>query len=202
MIYAIPERPTYDIVFDNIVKILTEYNDAMPTDSFYRFKVVPDQFRAITDLNGAGVFVYWAGNTYTTKGSSARGRAMQYTARYWIDCVSVAPGVKRGESEYVTADAMANARNRFLVHQVVMALFNYGSIDMDLPVGTIGNRPMPMVDPVEPEKLPTELPVAGCRMTLEVEMSDIAQLDDGVPLTELSVVQSNAPAWATFFSYE
>ena len=198
MIHEQPMKATYDLVFDNIVKILGEYSDSMPT--YMQFGVIADCYRSSRVSRGAIAYVYWNGNTYEKNGTVTKNRVMQYDARYYIDCISAAIGTMQGTT-YKDAGAAANERNRYLVHQVIMALSSYKTVDMGLPVGTIGGMKL-RVESVDPVTLETEDGVAGCRLVLDISMSDIPQTDEGVALEELYVSQETAPQWGVVFKYE
>lgn len=194
MSYTIPPKQTFDIVYDRLKELLELYNDNMP--KFYQFDIIRDNYRAIDDFSGRGIFMHWAGNTDY---QNHRG-IYQYTAKYYFDCISALQG-EQASTQYKTAGESTAESSRFLVTQVFDMLTHYVNDNFGFPVGTIANKKM-YVEQVDPTSVITERPVAISRVVLDVTMSDTPVTDEGVDLDSILVTQSQKPAWATLIEYQ
>lgn len=192
--YRIPPRQTFDLVYDKLKKLLELYRDSMP--KLYQFDITRDDFRAIENYYGRGVFMHWAGNTGYTNN---RGQ-YEYTAKYYFDCVSAMKG-EQASTEYKTSSEMTAESNRFLITQVFDMLAHYVNDNFGFPVGTVGNKHI-YIEQADPATVITERPVAMSRVVLEVTMSDTPVTDEGVDLESIMVTQSQKPAWATLIEYQ
>lgn len=194
MSYTLPNKQTFDLVYDKIVELLELYSDSMP--KLYQFSIIRDNPRAVTDFTGRGIFLHWAGNTDY---KNNRGQ-YDYTAKYYLDCLSAMQG-QQASTEYTSAGEIAAKSTRYLVTQVFDVFTHYVNDNFGFPVGTIGNRRM-YIEQADPYADVTERPVSACRVVLEVAMSDTPQTDKGVDLESILVTQSQTPAWASLIDYQ
>lgn len=194
MSYTLPNRQTFDVVYDKLKELLELYSDSMPKD--YQYKIIIDNPRAVTNFTGRGIFMHWAGNSDI---KNNRGQ-YDYTAKYFFDCVSAMQG-EQASTQYTTAGEIASKSTRYLVTQVFDVLTHYVNDNFGFPVGTIGNKRM-YIEQADPYSDVTERPVSACRVILEVTMSDTPVTDLGVDLESIMVTQSQTPAWAMLVNYQ
>ena len=194
MSYTLPNRQTFDVVYDKLKELLELYSDSMPKD--YQYKIIVDNPRAVTDFTGRGIFMHWAGNSDI---KNNRGQ-YDYTAKYFFDCVSAMQG-EQASTQYTTAGEIASKSTRYLVTQVFDVFTHYVNDNFGFPVGTIGNKRM-YIEQADPYSDVTERPVSACRVILEVTMSDTPVTDLGVDLESIMVTQSQTPAWAMLVNYQ
>ena len=194
MSYTLPNRQTFDVVYDKLKELLEMYSDSMPKD--YQYKTIVDNPRAVTNFTGRGIFMHWAGNSDI---KNNRGQ-YDYTAKYFFDCVSAMQG-EQASTQYTTAGEIAAKSTRYLVTQVFDVFTHYVNDNFGFPVGTIGNKRM-YIEQADPYSDVTERPVSACRVILEVTMSDTPVTDLGVDLESIMVTQSQTPAWAMLVNYQ
>lgn len=194
MSYTLPNRQTFDVVYDKLKELLELYSDSMPKD--YQYKIIIDNPRAVTNFTGRGIFMHWAGNSDI---KNNRGQ-YDYTAKYFFDCVSAMQG-EQASTQYTTAGEIASKSTRYLVTQVFDVFTHYVNDNFGFPVGTIGNKRM-YIEQADPYSDVTERPVSACRVILEVTMSDTPVTDLGVDLESIMVTQSQTPAWAMLVNYQ
>lgn len=194
MSYTLPNRQTFDVVYDKLKELLELYSDSMPKD--YQYKIIIDNPRAVTNFTGRGIFMHWAGNSDI---KNNRGQ-YDYTAKYFFDCVSAMQG-EQASTQYITAGEIAAKSTRYLVTQVFDVFTHYVNDNFGFPVGTIGNKRM-YIEQADPYSDVTERPVSACRVILEVTMSDTPVTDLGVDLESIMVTQSQTPAWAMLVNYQ
>lgn len=165
-------RGTFDQILDQIVTTLETYEaEQILVDASYAYTVEPDYYRGFPAEAGAYVFVYMGPIVFEASGTA---RATQHAVNvtYYIDMVSVSKGDDRGVS-YERGDKLAGERNRYLMQQVMTALYRPDSFpDLGMPIGTIAKRKVPRIEPLEPDdERKLERPVAGARMTMDMDMA-------------------------------
>ena len=155
MSYTLPNRQTFDVVYDKLKELLELYSDSMPKD--YQYKIIIDNPRAVTNFTGRGIFMHWAGNSDI---KNNRGQ-YDYTAKYFFDCVSAMQG-RTGFNAVHTAGEIAAKSTRYLVTQVFDVFTHYVNDNFGFPVGTIGNKRM-YIEQADPTvTLPSDrYPLAG-----------------------------------------
>ena len=181
-------RGTFDLVFDKIIDALVAYEaEEILVDATYAFTVEADYFRDFPADAGAYVFAYLGPITFDARTSAAMTQH-GINVTYYLDLVTVAKGDDSGAS-YQRGDELAAARNRYLIQQVMTALYRPGVLpDFGLPAGTIGKRPAPRVEPLQPDdQRKIERPVSGTRITMDMDMAWDPTEAEGTALESVSV---------------
>ena len=181
-------RGVYDLVFDKIVTALETFSaEDVLVDPTYAFTVEPDYYRDLPSAEGAYVLAYLGPMTFVPRASSVMTQH-QLDVTYYLDMVAIAKGDGTGAT-YRQGYAVAGARLRYLIQQVQTALQRPDVLpDWGLPAGTIGKRPHPRIEPLDPDtERRIEQPIAAARMTLQMEMAWDPTEIEGTPFAELSV---------------
>ena len=180
-------KATFDTLFDNIAAILEAYSLAQTSTE--RFTVYPDRYRdlpANTDV--AQVFLYLASITPTEKSATDY---QQYDAVYWLDLVAKAKGMRTGAA-YLDAGEAAGVRLRYLIKQVMEALFPAGNRRLNLATGSVSKKGFTLQTMI-PESQTTERPMAAARMILTV---GLAWEPTALIGTELDSIEVTADKWS------
>lgn len=160
-------RGGFDIVYDKIKEALETYATAQAiVDPSYNFTVYQDYYRwQIPQTAGAYVYMYMG--SLTPDGKGAAYGHYEYTAQYILDLLALAAG-SASPSTYTRADAAAGSRLRYLIQQTMQTLYGASNIFLDQSIGTIKNRPMLRVEPLQLDGQQTEKIIAAARLTMEV----------------------------------
>ena len=199
-------REGFDIAFDRVVARLEAYaSQEAGVDPARAFVVVPDN---TSDVGAASddpavVFAYAAELAFKDDQTSSP-RAMAYEAMYYLDCVCTVPS----GTTYPTpaaADLAIGARLRYLVTQVIRALWTPAGWDFDFPVGTVGRLAQPQVTMFWGEPSSWGDPRHGVhparrrRIVLTADLVwDVGEVQ-GVPLNELHV---DTGRWSGLYQLE
>ncbi len=117
-----------------------------------------------------------------------------YEANYNIDCVALGKGTQG--AEYTRGDEAAGIRLRYLIQQVLNALYPKDNMQFGFPVGTLNGRRMLQINPLPPEMQLGERPIVGARLTLTLGMAFEPGTLAGDTLTDIYVT---ADKWAALF---
>jgi len=160
----------FDTAFGKIIAALNTFSaEEKVINAAYEFVVKPDYYRTANALpNKAHVFVY-LGPITPEVGKTGAHRHYAFTASYYLDLIVPAKGTQ-GDT-YTRADEAAGARLRYLIQQVLIALFRPNDRNLDMAEGTISGRPFPRIEPLPPEMQTGERPIAGARMTLDLGLA-------------------------------
>lgn len=183
----------FDVAFDNIKSILEVYSAAQPADE--RFTVQADYYRNLPASAGAYVFLY-LGSINPDSSRSVRNVHFAYDVDYVLDLIAFGLGTQG--AQYTPADEAAGIRFRFLMQQVLNALYQKENVDLSLPTGSLSKKPMIRIEPFPPEMQMQlgESPIAGARMTLTLGMAWEPGFLAGDELTDISVT---ADKWSALF---
>lgn len=186
-------RERFDVLFDNIVTRLESYATAQAgIDAALGFRVIPDNVRVIGELSGAAAVIPRLDRLDFQDGQSAVGQEWQIEASYAVDCI-----VKIGSSATKRAGEEAGARLRYLITQVIRALWNRDDWDLGMTLGQIG-RGSPNVQPLMNEIAQTEKAIMGATVELSASMMWEILGAAGEPFTSLDV---DAGRWSALYEY-
>lgn len=189
-------RAPWDVLFDNIVSRLEAYSAASPAGE--RFDVMPDSYRTIGSLdNGAHVLVY-LGPLDPDSRSSAQGKSYHYSVQYYIDCIALGARQRKAAEDDVSSERAAGVRMRYLIEQVMKALWNPNDFSLGLATNWVGRRPPPSIEPLPPDMQRGERAIAGARVTMSVELTW-----EPVELTSTAIDQISVDAgrWSALYDY-
>ena len=199
-------REVFDVLFDRLVGSLESYaSEEAATDPGRAFVVRSDGIADVgaTADDPASVFVY-AAELKFKGGESSSARAMAYEAVYYLDCVSVVPTGATFPTP-ADADAAVGARLRYLVTQVIRALWAAEGWDFDLPVGVVGRlaQPQVMISWNDPSSWGDPRhgvhPSRTRRVVMTVELAwDVGEVQ-GVPLNEIHI---DTGRWSGLYQLE
>lgn len=181
----------FDVAFDNIKSILETYSAAQPEDE--RFTVQADYYRNFPAVAGAYVFLY-LGTINPDSSRSVRNVHFAYDVDYVLDLIALGRGTQG--AEYTRADEAAGIRLRYLIQQVLNALYQKENVNLSLDQGTLSKKPMLRIDPLPPEMQIGERPIVGARLTLSLGMAWEPGLLAGDSLTDINVT---ADKWSALF---
>ena len=181
----------FDVAFDNIRAILEAYSAAQPADE--RFDVLPDYYRNFPASAGAYVFLY-LGAINPDIGRSAGNVYYAYDVDYGLDLIALGKGTQG--AEYTRADEAAGIRLRYLIQQILNALYQPDNMNLGFPTGTLRGRPLLQINPLPPEMQIGERPIVGARLTLTLGMAYEPGTLAGETLTDIYVT---ADKWAALF---
>ncbi len=182
----------FDVAFDNIKSILEIYSAAQPEEEQFILKA--DYYRNYTSLPaGAHVFLY-LGPIIPDPRSSARNVHFAYDVDYVLDLIALGKGTQG--AEYTRADEAAGIRFRYLVQQILNALYQPDKPNLGLPQGTLSKKPMLRIDPLPPEMQIGERPIVGARLILTLGMAWEPGVLAGDALTDINVT---ADKWSALF---
>ena len=181
----------FDVAFDNIKSILETYSAAQPEDEQYI--VHADYYRNFPAAAGAYVFLY-LGPIIPDPRRSAGNVHFAYDVDYGLDLIALGKGTQG--AEYTRADEAAGIRLRYLIQQVLNALYQPDKPNLGLPQGTLSKKPMLRIDPLPPEMQIGERPIVGARLTLSLGMAWEPGLLAGDALTDIYVT---ADKWSALF---
>lgn len=184
-------RGGFDIAFDNILSILETYSAAQPTDE--QFAVFPDYYRNFpAGKSGAFVFLYMGPISPTSQVGQAY---FAYDVDYNLDLVALGKGTQG--VLYSRADKAAGIRLRYLIQQVLVALFQADNRNLNLPAGTVSKKPMLRIEPLPPEMQMSERPIVGARLTLSLGLAWEPDALTGEDLTDIYVT---ADKWSALIN--
>lgn len=184
-------RGGFDVAFDNIISILETYSAAQPDAE--RFAVYPDYYRDFpVNKTGAFVFLYMGTISPTSQVGQSH---FAYDVDYNLDLVAMGKGTQ-GIS-YSRADKAAGIRLRYLIQQVLVALFQADNRNLNLPAGTVSKKPMLRIEPLPPEMQRSERPIVGARLTLSLSLAWEPDALTGEDLTDIYVT---ADKWSALIN--
>ena len=199
-------REVFDIVFDRLIARLESYAaDEAAADPGRAFVVRSDNTADVgaTADDPASVFAY-AAELKFKGGEASSARSMAYEAVYYLDCVSVVPTGSTFPTP-ADADAAVGARLRYLVTQVIRALWTSGGWDFDLPIGVVGRLAQPEVTISWNDPSSWDDPRHGVhpartrRVVMTVELAwDVGEVQ-GVPLNEIHI---DTGRWSGLYQLE
>ena len=181
----------FDVAFDNIKSILEIYSAEQVIAE--RFIVQADFYRNFPAAAGAYVFLY-LGSITPDSSRSVRNVHFAYDVDYVLDLIALGKGTQ-GE-EYTRADEAAGIRLRYLIQQVLNALYQKENVNLSMPDGSLSKKPMLRIEPLPPEMQIGERPIVGARLTLSLGMAWEPGLLAGDALTAINVT---ADKWAALF---
>jgi len=181
----------FDVAFDNIKSILETYSAAQPAEE--RYIVNADYYRNLPAKAGAYVFLYLS-SINPDASRSAGNVHFAYDVDYGLDLIALGKGTQG--TEYTRADEAAGIRFRYLLQQVLNALYQPDKPNLGLPKGTISKKPMLRIEPLPPEMQIGERPIVGARLTLTLGMAWEPGLLAGDDLTKIEVI---ADKWSALF---
>lgn len=163
-------RAGYDVLFDRIKNALALYADEQAqADPLLGFDVFVDYYRVMPQSRAGALCVLYIGNLEPDARKSGARVHFGYQIQYIIECHAL--GARTVGSPDIRGDVAAGARLRFLIHQVLSALFLPENIDFSFAAGIIGARPAARVEPIFPDAQQIERPIASARITLEIQMT-------------------------------
>ena len=183
---------TFDTLYSNIITMLEAYSAASPAAE--RFKVYDNYMRAFpNDSSIANVFVYLGPMSPTTQAGNTY---FETSWTYYIDIIAKKTGTDG--TSYTRADKAAGVRLRYLIQQVMSALFTADAWKLLMSDGEVSNKKMLSVDPLGPDDpRMTEKVIAAARLTLTVDTTFEPTLLDGVAFDSVLVTQDEtAPLWS------
>ena len=184
---------TFDTLYTNLISALEAYSTASIAAD--KFTVYDNYMRAFpNDSSIANVFCYLGSMNPTEQAGTT---FFQTEWNYYFDLVAKKPRALTGEV-LTRADKAAGVRLRYLIHQVMSALFTADAWKLGLAAGEIGNKKMLRVDPLGPDDpRMTEKVIAAARLTLTVETGFEPTLLTGTELDSVLVKQDEtAPLWS------
>ncbi len=181
----------FDVAFDNIKSILETYSAAQPEDEQYI--ILADYYRNFPASAGAYVFLY-LGPIIPDPRRSAGNVHYAYDVDYGLDLIALGKGAQG--AEYTRADEAAGIRLRYLIQQVLNALYPKDNMQLGFPPGTLRGRPLLQINPLPPEMQIGERPIVGARLTLSLGMAWEPGLLAGDALTDINVT---ADKWSALF---
>jgi hypothetical protein len=187
------EKATFDIFFDNLISVLETYSAAQPSGE--RFMVYPDRLRdmpASTDV--AQVYPYLASITPTDETTQGY---TQYDAVYWIDLVVKSKGTRSGAA-YTDGDEAAGIRLRYLIKQVIEALFPVGNRRLNLPGGAMAKKGFSAsILPLKMQSAERAESAARITLTVGLAWEPVSLAGD-----ELESILVTADAWSALIDTE
>lgn len=187
-------RERFDVLFDNIVTRLEAYATAQAgINPALGFRVIPDNARVIGELSGAAAVIPRLDRVDFQTDQSAVGQEWQIEASYAVDCI-----VKIGSSGAKKAGEEAGARLRYLITQVIRALWNRDDWELGItPRGQI-SRGTPNIQNLMNELAQTEKAIMGATVEMPVSMMWEILGADGDPLESIHV---DANRWSALYEY-
>lgn len=191
-------KGAFDSLFDRIVLLLKSYSDEQ--EETYQFQVKPDYYRNLfSSTTGAFVFPYFNGLMPGQKAGCIG--YLEQTVNFMIDLFVFTKGTAVDGESYSRADEAAGARLRYLIQQVLTALYSNDTPDFNSDSGIIGKISNPSVTPVPPERLEQagERAFAAARMTFSATVAFEPTELEGEALEAISVT---ADLWSAYIEPE
>jgi len=184
-------QEAFDTLFDNIVSRLEAYAASEASQNpALGFEVKPDNIRALGEAQNPAWVLPRVDRLDFDAETSAVGEEHGVTAAYAIDCI-----VRAGRKSE-TAGREAFSRLRYLVTQVIRALWHRDHWDLGMPEHI--HRALPQVNWIAPEISQTERAIIGATVTLEAGLT----FDLGGPTgTDADSILVDIDEWSALFEY-
>ncbi|MDC7125775.1 MAG: hypothetical protein PQJ46_09415 [Spirochaetales bacterium] len=182
------DKGDFDNLFDSIVSILEAYSDEQ--DSDYQFKVKPDYYRNLpASSSGAYAFPYF--NELSAGQKAGHVGYIQFSAQYIIDLFVFAKATDSSR-----ADKAAGSRLRYLIQQVLDAIYNNENSQAMRRLGK------PSFSPVPPERMNQmgERAYAACRMSFSANTAFEPSELEGTNLEAISITADEL--WSAYIEPE
>jgi hypothetical protein len=187
-------KADFDTVFDNIKTILETYSAAQPAAE--RFIVWPDRFRDLPTNDTVAHVIQHMGDISVD--SQTTGGEMELSVKYHFDLLVRAKGTRTDGAYTERASQAAGVRIRYLVHQLLSALFAAGTYDLSLASGKIGSKEYTGFTPLFPEEI-GERGLAAGRLTISVATEWTPTAAAGTAIDGISVT---ADKWSALIEEE
>lgn len=168
----------FDTVFDAIKTKLEEYSSEL--DESLRFSVYADYYRTLPNDGIAAVFVYLG----PLDPEQDTGSRCEYETEYILELVTWGKATKSIER----AGEAAAARLRYLIDQVLSALYDSDEMNLGLDPGTFGRKGFPRVTPLDIPSSGSERAACACRLSWTLATPWEAADQTGTAIEYLSVI--------------